>query len=107
VLGGFATPGYAESGFEDVSRNFREADAGGAFFSPAAWNWGEDLRGVLDHAGLLIGGEQKNAVALMFEGESGEDFSGDAEISVAEVGALSSFGQRECDAAEGGWFHLS
>jgi hypothetical protein len=61
----------------------------------------------LDHASLLISGEEEDTIALVFEGESGEDFSGDAEISVAEVGALSSFGKREGDAAEGCWFHLS
>src|SRR5579862_906205 len=57
VLGGFAAPGYAEGGFEDVGGNFCEGDAGGAFFAPAAWDRGEDFWGVLNHSGLLIGGE--------------------------------------------------
>src|ERR1700745_1038768 len=78
VLGGFAAPGYAEGGFEDVGWNLCEGDAGGAFFAPAAWNWGEDLRGVLDHAGLLIGREQEDSVALVFESEGRENFAGNA-----------------------------
>jgi len=73
-------------------RDFCEVDASGAFFAPAAWDRGEDFRGVLNHAGLLIAGEQKNSVALMFECEGGEDFAGDAEIGVAEMGAFGGFG---------------
>ena len=106
VLGGFAAPSYAEGGFVDVRGNLCEGDAGGAFFAPAAWDWGKDFRGVLDHAGLLISREQEDSVALMFECEGGEDFAGDAEIGVAEMGAFGGFGERECDAAKGGWFHV-
>ena len=107
VLGGFAAPGYAQGGFEDVGGNFCESYAGGAFFAPAAWDWREDFGGVLDHAGLLIVSEQEDSVALMFESERGEDFAGDAEIGVAEMGALSGFGQRERDATERCRFHVS
>jgi hypothetical protein len=107
ALWGFAAPGYAEGGFEDVGGNICEGDAGGAFFAPAAWNWGEDLRGVLDHAGLLIGSEQQDSVALMLECQRGEDFAGDAEIGVAEMGAFGGFRERERDAAKGGWLHVS
>lgn len=107
ALGGFTTPSNAEGGFQDVGWDFRETYAGGAFFAPAAWNRGEDFRGVLDHAGLLVRGEEENSEALMFEGEGGEDFAGDAEVGVAEVGTFGGFGERECDAAEGCWFHLS
>jgi hypothetical protein len=107
ALWGFAAPGYAEGGFEDVGGNLCEGDAGGAFFAPAAWNWGEDLRGVLDHASLLIGREQEDSEALMLECERGEDLAGNAEIGVAEMGAFSGFGKRECDAAKGGWLHGS
>ena len=85
VLGGFAAPSYAEGGFEDVRGNLCEGDAGGAFFAPAAWDWGEDFGGVLDHTGLLIGGKQEDAIALMLESEGGEDFSGDAKVGVAEM----------------------
>jgi hypothetical protein len=106
-LWGFAAPGYAEGGFEDVGGHLCEGDAGGAFFAPAAWNWGEDLRGVLDHAGLLIGGKQEDAVALMLKSQGGEDFAGDAEIGIAEMGAFGGFGQRECDLTKRGWFHVS
>ncbi len=49
---------------------------------------------------MLIGGEQEDAVALMFKGEGGEDFAGDAEVGVAEMGAFGGFGKRECDACE-------
>jgi hypothetical protein len=106
ALRGFAAPSYAEGGFQDVGGNFCEVDAGGAFFAPAPWDWREDFGSVLDHAGLLIAGEQEDPVALMFECEGGEDFAGDAEVGVAEVGAFGGFGQRECDAAEGCWFHV-
>jgi len=107
VLWGFAAPRDSKSGFENVGGDFGETHTGGAFFAPAAWNGREDSRGVLDHAGLLIGGEQQDAVALMLESEGGEDFSGDAEIGVAEMRAFGSLGKRECDAAKGCWFHLS
>jgi|SRR5579864_6326990 len=85
AFGGFAAPGYAEGGFEDVRGNLCQVDAGGAFFAPAAWNRAENFGGVLDHAGLLIGGKQEDAIALMLESESGEDFSGDAKVGVAEM----------------------
>ena len=107
VLWGFAAPRDSKSGFENVGGDFGETHTGGAFFAPAAWDWREDSRGVLDHAGLLIGGEQQDSVALMLESEGGEDFSGDAEIGVAEMRAFGSLGKRECDAAKGGWFHVS
>src|SRR5579862_6411592 len=107
VLGGFAAPSYAEGGFEDVRGNLCQVDAGGAFFAPAAWNRAEKFGGVLDHAGLLIGGKQEDAVALMFEGEGGEDFAGDAEIGVAEMGAFGGFGERKGDAAKGFGRHFS
>jgi hypothetical protein len=107
TLWSLAAPGYAEGGFEDVGGNLCEGDAGGAFFAPAAWNWREDLRGVLDHASLLIGREQEDSEALMLECEGSEDFAGDAKVGVAEMGAFGGFGQRERDAAKGGWFHVS
>ena len=65
---------------------------GWRLFRPTAWDWREFFGGVLDHAGLLIASEQEDSVALMFESEGGEDFAGDAEIGVAEMGALSGFG---------------
>jgi hypothetical protein len=107
ALRGFAAPGYAQSGFEDVRRNFCEGDARGTFFAPAAGNWGEDFGRVLDHAGLLVAGEQQDSIALMFESEGGEDFAGDAEVGVAEMGAFGGFGERERDAAERYRFHVS
>jgi hypothetical protein len=107
ALWGFAAPGDSKGGFENVGGDFGETHAGGTFFAPAAWDWGEDFGGVLDHAGLLIRCEQEDAVALMLESEGGEDFSGDAEVGVAEMRAFGGLGQRECDAAKGGWFHLS
>jgi hypothetical protein len=107
ALWGFAAPGNAQGGFENVSGNFCEGDASGAFFAPAAGNWGEDFRRVLDHAGLLVAGEEEDAVALMFESEGCEDFAGDAEIGVAEVRAFGGFGERERDAAERCRFHVS
>ena len=58
VLGGFAAPGYAECGLEDVGGDLCETHASSAFFAPAAWDWGEDFWGVLYHAGLLVGGEE-------------------------------------------------
>lgn len=93
ALGGLAAPGYAEGGFEDVGGDLCETYAGGAFFAPAAWDWREDFWSVLDHAGLLVRGEQEDSVALVFEGEGGEDFSGDAKIGVAEVRAFRGFGK--------------
>ena len=107
VLWGFAAPRDSKSGFENVGGDFGETHTGGAFFAPAAWNGAENFGGVLDHAGLLIGGEQQDSVALMFEREGGEDFAGDAEVGVAEVRAFGGFGERECDAAKGCWFHVS
>src|SRR5579864_563688 len=107
ALGGFAAPGYAESGFEDVGGNFCEGDAGGAFFAPAAGNGAENFGGILDHTGLLIGREQEDSVALMLESEGGEDFAGDAEVGVAEVGAFGGLGEREGDLAKCGWLHVS
>jgi hypothetical protein len=104
-LGGFAAPSDAQGGFENVGGNFCEGDAGGTLFAPAAWDWGENFGSVLDHAGLLIGGEQEDAVALMLEREGGEDFAGDAEVGVAEMGAFGGLGKRECDLAKCGWFH--
>ena len=53
----------------------------------------EYFRGVLDHAGLLVGSKEEDAEALMFECEGGEDFSGDAEVGVAEVRAFGGFGE--------------
>jgi len=61
----------------------------------------------LDHAGLLIGREQEDSEALMLECQGGEDFAGNAEIGVAEMGAFGGLGQRECDTTKGGWFHVS
>ena len=72
---------------------FFEENSRGAFFAPATWNGREDFRRVLDHAGLLIGGEKEDSVALMLERESGEDFSGDAKVGLAEVRAFGSFGE--------------
>jgi hypothetical protein len=43
----------------------------------------------------------------MFEGERGENFAADAEVGIAEVRAFGGFGEREGDAAEGGWRHVS
>ena len=106
ALGGFAAPCYAEGGFEDVGGDLCETYPRGAFFAPAARDRGEDFRGVLNHTGLLVGGEEQDAEALMFEGEGGEDFAGDAEVGIAEVRAFRGFGQREGDAAEGCWFHV-
>ena len=91
-LRSFAAPSDAESGFQDVRRNFCEGDPGGAFFAPAAWNRAEDFGGVLDHTGLLIGGEQEDSVALMLECEGGENLAGDAKVGVTEMGAFGGFG---------------
>src|SRR5262249_46643279 len=76
-------------------------DARGSFFAPAAGDRGKNLRRILNHAGLLVGSEEEDAEALMFEGEGGENFAGDAEIGVAEVRALGGLREREADAAEG------
>jgi hypothetical protein len=43
----------------------------------------------------------------MLESEGSEDFAGDAEVGIAEMRAFGGFGQRECDLAKGGWFHVS
>jgi hypothetical protein len=54
ALWGFAAPGDSKGGFENVGGDFGETHAGGTFFAPAAWDWGENFGCVLDHAGLLI-----------------------------------------------------
>ena len=77
-------------------------------FSPQPPGTGrEDFGGVLDHAGLLIGGEQEDSVALMLECEGGEDFAGDAKIGVAEMGAFGGLGKREGDVAKSWLVSLS
>src|SRR5215472_15254298 len=64
----------------------------------------------MNHAGLLVGSEEQDAETLMFEGEGSEDFAGDAEVGLTEMGALGGFGERESDTAEGfgghGWIWL-
>lgn len=91
-LRSLAAPSDAEGGFEDIGRDFRETHACGAFFAPASRDWREDFRSVLDHAGLLVAGEQEDSEALVFKGEGCEDFAGNAEIGVAEMRAFRGLG---------------
>ncbi len=99
---GVIAPGGEESFFEDALVGFGEEHVGAAFAAPGAVAWIENGRMGLDELFLLDGSEFDHGELFVGVGESGEDFTGDAEVGVIHVLALFGFGEAQGDAAEVG-----
>ena len=95
-------PGGEDGFFEDAFAGFGEKHVGTAFAAPGAVAWIKNGGMGLNEIFLLDRGEFDHGELFVGVSESGEDFTGDAEVGVVHVLAPFGCGEAESEAAEVG-----